>query len=106
MIYTLSPRRAVPCSEELVLCDGGFGAAFAAEEDNENGIHPVALFVNSGRNDDAQSNPPILIESNQLVLSDNSFGAPFPFAIEEDTIDHDSVPLLSILIMIRVLCIH
>ena len=93
MIYTLSPRRAVPCSEELVLCDGGFGAAFAVEEDNENGIDPVALFINSGRNDDAQSNPPILIESNQLVSSDNSSGAPFSFAIEEDTIDHDSVPL-------------
>ena len=57
LIYTLSPCRAVPCSEELVLSDGGFGAAFAVEEDTENGIGPVVLFVDSGRNCNAELLP-------------------------------------------------
>ena len=43
LIYTTSPRIAVPCSE-LVLADGGLGHVFAVEED-ENGIDPDALFV-------------------------------------------------------------
>ena len=43
LIYTMSPRAAVPCSE-LVLGDGRFGHVFAIEED-ENGVDPAALFI-------------------------------------------------------------
>ena len=43
LIYTMSPRAAVPCSE-LVLADGKFGHVFAVEED-KGGIDPAALFV-------------------------------------------------------------
>ena len=85
----LQPRRAVSCSEELVLSDGGFGATFAVEEDTENGIDPVALFVNSAWSMSeyvtARSNLPIESNHKDLMLSDNSSTA--EFAIEEDKID-------------------
>ena len=43
LIYTMSPRAAVPCSE-VILANGRFGHVFAVEED-ESGIDPAVLFV-------------------------------------------------------------
>ena len=45
LIYTLSPRRAVPCCGHTLLCNGQFGATFAVEEDEDNGIDPEVLFI-------------------------------------------------------------
>ena len=42
LIYTMSPRSAIPCSD-LLLGDGRFGHIFAVEDD-ENGIDPAILF--------------------------------------------------------------
>ena len=64
LIYTLSPRRAVPCSEELLLSDGAFGSAFAVE-DNEDGIDPAVLFV---RVDKSENNHDQDVESNALLM--------------------------------------
>ena len=44
LIYTLSPRRAVPCCGHTLLSVGQFGTAFAVEEDEDNGIDPEVLF--------------------------------------------------------------
>jgi len=65
LIYTLSPCRAVPCSEELLLSNGAFDAVFAVEEDNENGIDPAVLFV---RVDKSERNHDQDIGSNALLM--------------------------------------
>ena len=45
LIYTLSPRRVVPCCDQTQLSNGQFGATFAVEEDEDNGIDPEVLFI-------------------------------------------------------------
>ena len=45
LIYTMSPRAAVPCSE-LILANGRFEHVFAVEKD-KSGIDPAVLFVAS-----------------------------------------------------------
>lgn len=57
LIYTMSPRTAVPCSE-LVLGDGRFGHVFAVEE-NKNGVDPATLFINTAS------------ESSEIIVGSN-----------------------------------
>ena len=45
LIYTLSPRRVVPCCGHTLLSVEQFGTTFAVEEDGDNGLDPEVLFI-------------------------------------------------------------
>ena len=60
LIYMMSPRSAVPCSE-MLLGDGIFGHVFAVEE-HKDGIDPAVLF-----NLDKPLSEDINLENNEAV---------------------------------------
>ena len=51
LIYTLSPRKVVPCCGHTLLSNGQFGATFAVEEDENDGIDPEVLFIHKSVTD-------------------------------------------------------